>query len=196
ESEIYCGRLLYQKRGFPLYVPDPQRNLPEEYRASGVRTGDVGRVTPEGGFDPLFNIYYSSEDPINSRGVPEGFTPLPWYLDEDLTLLDHEPGGYVSTPSIQESDLDSSARYIFPLTALLALPHGSHLERLENLESMRRYAAKNAENWYKYINAPEGRGRGLANGSLYLITGWEKSQSWGMATFQNVTAEREFQLSF
>jgi hypothetical protein len=83
-----------------------------------------------------------------------------------------------------------------PDGALLALPHGSHLEKLENLESMRRYAAKNAENWYKYINAPEGRGRGLTNGFLYLITGCEKSQSWGMASFQNVAAEREFQLSF
>ncbi|KAJ7476143.1 hypothetical protein FB451DRAFT_1033656, partial [Mycena latifolia] len=80
--------------------------------------------------------------------------------------------------------------------ALLALPHGSRLQKLENLEGMRRYAAKNAESWYKYANAPEGLGRRLVNGFLYLITGWEKSESWGMATFQNLAAEREFQLSF
>jgi hypothetical protein len=61
---------------------------------------------------------------------------------------------------------------------------------------MRRYAAKNAESWYKHVNAPEGRGRRLVNGFLYLITGCEKSQSWGMATFQNVAAEKEFQLLF
>lgn len=59
---------------------------------------------------------------------------------------------------------------------------------------MRRYAARHAESWYKYVN--EVRGRGLENGSLYLITGWEKARSWGMASFQNVALQNEFQLSF
>ncbi|KAJ7476138.1 hypothetical protein FB451DRAFT_268229 [Mycena latifolia] len=206
ESEIYCQRLLYQKRGFPLYMPDPQKNLPAEYRTSGVRIGHVGRVTPEGAFDPFFNIYYSAEHPINSRGVPENFVPLPMYREEDVFPVDRKPGDYVSTPSVQESDLLSSAsqflgrEFLFtckgPDGALLALPHGSRLQKLENLEGMRRYAAKNAESWYKYANAPEGLGRRLVNGSLYLITGWEKSESWGMATFQNLGVEKEFQLSF
>ncbi|KAJ6520881.1 hypothetical protein DFH09DRAFT_225077 [Mycena vulgaris] len=53
---------------------------------------------------------------------------------------------------------------------------------------------KNAESWYRHINAPEGRGRQLMNGFLYLITGCEKSQSWGSASFQNVAPD--FQLSF
>ncbi|KAJ7476161.1 hypothetical protein FB451DRAFT_1007054, partial [Mycena latifolia] len=192
ESEIYCQRLLYQKRGFPLYVPDPQRNLPAEYRTSGVRIGHVGRVTPEGAFDPFFNIYYSAEHPINSRGVPDDFVPLQMYLGDDIFPLDYEPGDYVSSSSAQ--DVFPGSEFLFkckgPDGALLALPHGSRLLKLENLESMRRYAAKNAESWYKYINAPEGLGRRLVNGFLYLITGWEKSESWGMATFQNVAVER------
>ncbi|KAJ7170938.1 hypothetical protein C8R43DRAFT_850961, partial [Mycena crocata] len=65
-----------------------------------------------------------------------------------------------------------------------------------NVESMRNYAAKNAETWYRYINAPKGRGCRLVNSFLYLITGCEKSQSWGMASFQNVAADNKFQLSF
>jgi hypothetical protein len=73
----------------------------------------------------------------------------------------------------------------------LALPHGSHLEKLENLESMRRYAAKHAESWYKYVN--ETRGRRLVNGNLFLVTGWEKAESWGMAFFQDAPG---FQLGF
>ncbi|KAJ7471383.1 hypothetical protein B0H11DRAFT_1685337, partial [Mycena galericulata] len=68
-----------------------------------------------------------------------------------------------------------------PQGAVLALPTGSRLEKLENLENMRRYAAKNAESWYKHVNGA--RGRGLANGSLYLVSGCEKSRSWGMAAF-------------
>ncbi|KAJ7714693.1 hypothetical protein DFH07DRAFT_762970, partial [Mycena maculata] len=81
-----------------------------------------------------------------------------------------------------------------PAGALLALPHGSHLEKLENVEHVRQHAAQNAENWYKYINGT--RGRGLVNGSLYLITGCEKSRSGGMASFQNVTTRNAFQLLF
>jgi hypothetical protein len=81
-----------------------------------------------------------------------------------------------------------------PSGAVLALPHGAHLEKLEDVEHARRYAVRNAESWYKYIN--ETRGRGIANGALYLITGCEKSRSGGMASFQNVAPGAEFQLSF
>lgn len=81
-----------------------------------------------------------------------------------------------------------------PNGAVLALPHGAHLEELRNLESMRRYAAKHAKSWYKYVN--EARGRGLVNGSLYLVTGWEKAKSWGMASFHDVSLQNEFQLWF
>jgi hypothetical protein len=81
-----------------------------------------------------------------------------------------------------------------PDGAVLTLPHGADLEKLENLESMRRYAAKHAESWYKYVN--ETRGRRLVNGSLYLVTGWEKAQSWGMASYRDVSLQNEFQIMF
>ncbi|KAJ7235779.1 hypothetical protein C8J57DRAFT_1003772, partial [Mycena rebaudengoi] len=57
--------------------------------------------------------------------------------------------------------------------AVLALPYGASLKKLRNVESVRAYAAKHAGRWYKYINGP--RGRGLANGELYLVTGHEKA---------------------
>ncbi|KAF7374605.1 hypothetical protein MSAN_00345100 [Mycena sanguinolenta] len=61
---------------------------------------------------------------------------------------------------------------------------------------MRQYATKHAERWYKHVN--EARGRGLVNGSLYLVTGCEKAKSWGMASFCGVSlpGQNEFQLSF
>jgi hypothetical protein len=74
--------------------------------------------------------------------------------------------------------------------AVLALPDGSHLQKLGNLENMRAYAAKHAESWYKYVNGP--RGRGLANGDLYLVTGCEKARSWGMASYHHTRDEFEF----
>ncbi|KAJ7847076.1 hypothetical protein B0H13DRAFT_1534568, partial [Mycena leptocephala] len=65
ESGNYSSQLLNQGRGFPLYVPGPQINLPVQYRREGVAIGDVGRVTPEGNFDFFFNIYLPADHPIN-----------------------------------------------------------------------------------------------------------------------------------
>ncbi|KAJ7757754.1 hypothetical protein DFH07DRAFT_699793, partial [Mycena maculata] len=189
ESEIYCSQLLRQKRGVPLHRPSPQRNLPQEYQRSGVTIGDVGRITPDGELDFFFNIYLPANDPINGDDVPEDFSPLEPYAQKDVFHADFEPGDHVSSPSAQKLDLESPSEYVVNFVfnceasqgAILALPHGAHLEKLENLGKMQEYAAKNAESWYRYIN--DVRGRGLTNGALYLVTGCEKSPSWGMASF-------------
>ncbi|KAJ7471382.1 hypothetical protein B0H11DRAFT_1680279, partial [Mycena galericulata] len=75
ESESYCSQLLRRGRGFPLYVPEPPRNLPQLQRR-GLAIGDVGRVTPEGIFDFFFNIYLPADHPVNANDVPENFYPL------------------------------------------------------------------------------------------------------------------------
>ncbi|KAF7369443.1 hypothetical protein MVEN_00273700 [Mycena venus] len=199
ESEIYSNQLLRQKRGFPLYVPGPQQTLPEEYRKRGVAIGDVGRITPEGSFDFFFNIYLPADHPIHNRNVPEDFSPLPLFDTLDLYDQSYLEGHHVSTPSTQRLDSDSDifpgGDFVFrchePQGAVLALPHGSHLQKLRNLEPIREYAARHAESWFKYVNGP--RGRGL-DGSLYLVTGSEKALSWGMASFHSV--RDAFQLTF
>ncbi|KAJ6526737.1 hypothetical protein B0H19DRAFT_1196897 [Mycena capillaripes] len=202
ESGNYSDQLLLQGRGFPLYVPGPQITLPEEYRRSGVAIGDVGTVTANGAFDFLFNIYLPGGPPINTN-VPEDFVPLSSYAPMDVEHQDFDPGNYVSSPTIHEIRGDFSSaitggEFVFtcraPNGAVLALPHGAHLVKLRNLECVRRYAAKHAESWYRYAN--EARGRGLVNGNLYLVTGWEKAKSWGMASFHDVSLQNEFQLAF
>jgi hypothetical protein len=105
ESEVYCNQLLRRKRGFPLYVPGPQRNLPTEYQKTGVQIGDVGRVTPEGIFDFFFNIYLPADHPINDNDVPEIFYPLPHYASRDVFDLDYDRGSYVSTSSVRKLNL-------------------------------------------------------------------------------------------
>ncbi|KAJ7762054.1 hypothetical protein DFH07DRAFT_739914, partial [Mycena maculata] len=184
ESGSYCIQLLSQGRGFPLYVPGPRMNLPAEYRRNGIAIGDVGRVTEDGIFDFFFNIYLSPENPINAN-VPEDFVPLASYDPIDIFQEDIDPGNYVSTPSVQhEMNPDFVFNSFESTGAVLALPHGGRLEKLGNLGTMRKYAAENAESWYKYVNGT--RGRELPNGSLYLVTGWEKAKSWGMASFRDV----------
>ncbi|KAF8157608.1 hypothetical protein K438DRAFT_1528975, partial [Mycena galopus ATCC 62051] len=65
ESEIFSNQMLRQKRGFPLYAPEPQETLPTEYQECGVQIGDVGTITPEGSFDFFFNIFLPADHPIN-----------------------------------------------------------------------------------------------------------------------------------
>ncbi|KAJ7227427.1 hypothetical protein GGX14DRAFT_511112, partial [Mycena pura] len=193
--EIYCKELLRQKRGFPLYVPGPQINLPADYRRCGVGIGDVGRVTSEGIFDFYFNVYHPADHPINANRVPEDFRPLPRYTSDNVLKLEYESGDYVSSPSVFNSE--PVTRCTGNTGAVLALPHGARVEKLENLEALRRYAAENAHSWYRYVNGPD-RGRGLENGTLCLVTGCEKTSSWGMASFQHglPQAQEGFQLCF
>ncbi|KAF8157618.1 hypothetical protein K438DRAFT_1529029, partial [Mycena galopus ATCC 62051] len=189
ESEVYCNQLLRKKRGFPLYDPEPRQTLPLEYRMSGVAIGDVGRITPEGSFDFFFNIYLPADHPVNNNDVPEAFCPLPLYESRDVYHRSYPAGNHISTSSLQRLDTNTvfpGDEFIFnchvPQGAVLALPHGSQLRKLDNLEALRKYAATHAESWFKYINGP--RGRGL-NGSLYLVTGCEKAVSWGQASFHS-----------
>ncbi|KAJ7813828.1 hypothetical protein B0H13DRAFT_1740923 [Mycena leptocephala] len=203
ESSSYCDQMIRQGRGVPLYIPEPPETLPDEYRRNGVAIGDVGIVTPVGVFDFFFNIYEDADHPINDDFVPDDFSPLKRYVRRDIIPSNEAPGKYVSTSSVQklepEPQLDKfpGGHFVFscdaPQGAVLALPHGAHLEKLENLETLRKYVAKHAKSWYKYIRYTRGR-VGLENGSLYLVTGWEKAPSWGMASFHS--AGEEFQLTF
>lgn len=62
--------------GHPLWIPQPNIQLPKEYRAQGILIGDVGILTPQGGFHFLFNILRHSSDPINPNNLPQDFSPL------------------------------------------------------------------------------------------------------------------------
>jgi hypothetical protein len=69
-NEIYERHLREKGRGHPLWIPQPNMALPIAYRAQGVRIGDVGIFTDDGGFDFLFNICVPIDDPINPRELP------------------------------------------------------------------------------------------------------------------------------
>ena len=75
-NKIYERHLHLKQRGFPLWIPEPNRRLPMAYRRRGIYIGDVGIITPSGGFSFLFNICCPPGDPINPPTLPEGFSPL------------------------------------------------------------------------------------------------------------------------
>ncbi|KAF7306458.1 Pleiotropic drug resistance ABC transporter protein [Mycena indigotica] len=204
EYETFFSALAIWKRGRPLLCPTPQTNLSREYQQRGICIGDVGSITPEGGFDFAFNVYLPASHPINDNLVPDGFCPLSPYHSVDVSQNDFPPGSHVTSAEVEAAciDLDSpefpGGELHFacqgPDGALIALPYGSRLEKLVNLEALRQFAARNAESWYRYIN--QVRGRRLVNGGLYVVTGCERARSGGMATFRNVSPGRAFKILF
>ncbi|KAJ7616685.1 hypothetical protein DFH06DRAFT_107383 [Mycena polygramma] len=197
DAEVYCSQLRCRGRGSPIYVPGPQDHDPAEYQVRGIDIGDVGRITAEGTFDFFFNIYLPADHPINNNHVPNNFIPLQGYAPDDVFDLLYD-AGEVSTASVQRLDVEESAQdhYFFgcqaPQGAVLALPHGSRLKKLENLERVQEYATAHAQSWFEYVNGP--RGRRLGSGPLYVVTGYEKPPSWGMALFHSIN--EDFELTF
>lgn len=63
--------------------------------------------------------------------------------------------------------------------AMLVLPHGAVRYDTKKCPEYEGYALQQAESWYRYVN--QTRRRGARNGSLYLVTGCDKSRSWGLA---------------
>ncbi|KIJ68065.1 hypothetical protein HYDPIDRAFT_83689, partial [Hydnomerulius pinastri MD-312] len=57
-QDVYARLLLRAEpgRGYPLWFPEPDSNLPREYQSEGLRVGDVGVVRENGSFDVFFNI--------------------------------------------------------------------------------------------------------------------------------------------
>ncbi|KAG6881230.1 hypothetical protein C0993_002288, partial [Termitomyces sp. T159_Od127] len=99
---VYARQLLPKRHGYPLWVPEPYGNS-VSYRTKGVRIGDVGYVTEDGAFETLFNLRASPTDPINYRGVPEGFEQIR-IPSEDIVHISnfHLPEGIVTSANTKK----------------------------------------------------------------------------------------------
>ena len=74
------------------------------------------------------------------------------------------------------------------------MPRGARSEDLGNLARFREYAAANVANWYRFVNGP--RGREAKNGDVRLVVGFDKTTSWGIATFADQTQQNSCLLKF
>jgi hypothetical protein len=102
-SEVYTRLLLPKGHGCPIWCPEPDENLPQAYRESGVRIGDVGRIDSDGGFDPLFNICAGADDPINPKGVPDGFEQIVLEsTDVKFRRNHHYPGSHICSKPLEK----------------------------------------------------------------------------------------------
>jgi len=109
DSDIFTEELLVKKHGYPLWRPDPRcwgDHVSPECISSGVRIGDVGVVTQDGSFDCIFNVYFPSKDPINSKGIPDDFLPLTWSQSNIRSQdLKHGLHAVISSPGILRQKL-------------------------------------------------------------------------------------------
>ncbi|KAF9526468.1 hypothetical protein CPB83DRAFT_857862 [Crepidotus variabilis] len=194
---VYQSQMLHKGRGFPLWYPSPNVNLPVKYRLRGISIGDVGYFTPEGGFEFLFNILLPANHSINgsASNVPKGFVPHSPLNPRDIREhWDFEAGAYICSPSVRASRVESSG-LMFRSTnsegAILTMPNGACKTELSSTTSFQRYATQHAESWYQFVHS---RGRDVANGELRLVYGCDTSTTWSVAAFSN-TANVELKFS-
>ncbi|KAF8835575.1 hypothetical protein BDN67DRAFT_1072350 [Paxillus ammoniavirescens] len=203
-QDVYARRMIRTdpSRGYPLWHPEPDSNLPEACLTEGLRIGDVGIVTADGSFDLLFNICSPRDHPLHQLcGVPETFKQvhLPVYEFRDFPFTD-SPGRAISTQSINQRNItaevsggDSTvARASVGLNlefssssaegAILVLPEGAGKRDFAHLTILREEAQKNGESWHHFAHINRGR---TAGDDLYLITGHHKASSWSVAAFSD-----------
>ncbi|KAF8908553.1 hypothetical protein CPB84DRAFT_163056 [Gymnopilus junonius] len=191
-SDIYYQHIGVQRRGSPLWIPEPNENLSIEYRRTGITIGDVGIITEFGAFDFLFNICHPRNHPINPPNLPADFATLNISPMDIHRYTEFGSGSYLSSSTIRKSE---QTRGVSGLTfktdasegALLTMPVGSQSEDVVNIRHVRQFIAQHAEAWYMYALGV--RGREAKNGDLRVVIGYDKTTAWGMATFSDATSQ-------
>jgi hypothetical protein len=114
DNEIYERLLRRKQRGFALYIPEPNQRLPIAYQKIGIYIGDVGIITPDGGFSFLFNICVPHDHPINPRILPEDFFPLqPTLTDVDVVEFPRfKAGSYLASAAIEKKESESNTKCV------------------------------------------------------------------------------------
>lgn len=112
-NAIYERQLLQKKHGFPLWIPQPNTELPESYQQTGTSIGDVGLITSYGAFDYLFNICLDANHPSNPEVLPEDFSPLSLSSADVRKYPEHSRGSYLTSISVKKQRLFLSPLSVF-----------------------------------------------------------------------------------
>ncbi|KAK0484733.1 hypothetical protein IW261DRAFT_853820 [Armillaria novae-zelandiae] len=209
---LYTKLLIRKGHGYPFWYPEPDSSRPAAYTERGVRPGDVGILNDIGGFDHLFNIFSDADDPINNGNVPPDFHPLrpsnseplrviPACYDYNITSAEVDYKEFSAGISADATGL-AGAEASFEFTtskesaAVLCLPNSATKHEILNKAVIKAYATANGAAWYNYVNSPEYLGREAPNGSLYVVTGCDKTDSWGTAAVSKPSRSRSVQLRF
>ncbi|KAK7020747.1 hypothetical protein VNI00_017602 [Paramarasmius palmivorus] len=211
-AQLYARALFPLGHGYPLFCPEPNEALRPEYIESGIRFGDVGIIASDGSFDFHFNICLSADHLINkSCGTPDDFVPVIWngqirrnsnFFQRGKPMYSRRakcreisaeaivtvPGSPVGVGASIEISFDKESG------AALMLPTGANRENMLDLKAFREYAQANAASWYHFVNNT--LGRDAENGSIYLVTGVDRSDAWENAVFDSSQSSQSCSLLF
>ncbi|THU81872.1 hypothetical protein K435DRAFT_692690, partial [Dendrothele bispora CBS 962.96] len=204
-QDIYFRHLFLHGHGYALLYPkpnrigtEPQPHLEQLYE-EGLRVGDVGMIRNSGNFITLFNIFQPSEAPINRvYGVPDGFQLLDCHQNSFVTQDQyHSPNTRVCSEKAHEMRLNADGtvlagafgpgvgveiQFSHSEGSVLSLPEGADQVDYLKTRPIRDYAAKNAESWYRFLT--DELGMDAYNGSLYVITGYDRARCYENLSFK------------
>ncbi|KAF9556175.1 hypothetical protein CPC08DRAFT_694730 [Agrocybe pediades] len=197
-GETYARSLLSKGNGYspwsPQGIDSPRSKI---HLKQGVGIGDVGLLDREGYFVYLFNIFAGRDHPLNEKRVPEDFEPIP--LDQETDVI-FQPNYFPPRTIISSKAVDiirvSEEPFEFKSVttareaALLVLPDGASREDLKSTSHLTKYIEKYALSWHYFLfpNATYS-GTMVPNGSLYLVTGCDKAESWANAAMPASTSQ-------
>ncbi|KAK7451048.1 hypothetical protein VKT23_012723 [Stygiomarasmius scandens] len=218
-QDTYSKHLFRHKHGYALLNPEPSR-IGEELEphlealyAEGIRVGDVGLISDSGDFISLFNIFKPSDAPVNTvHGVPHGFQPLEYRRNLLFSTNGyHLPNTWLCSKNNQELKLDAQGTALAPGMplwpgfgvqfqffrsegAILLLTEGARRVDYRGLPDIRDYAMKHAESWYRYLT--DQVRMDAYNGSLYVITGYDRTCCYENLSFQSSSQETSISFRF
>ncbi|KAJ8072174.1 hypothetical protein PM082_015732 [Marasmius tenuissimus] len=179
-SHSYELLLLQCGLGFPLWMPSPRCTPDGEYE---LDIGDVGVLSHGLPFNTLFNITQSPTSPANKDGIPEGVDPPCPLASRWFTIKKgyHPPETVLIRPARAISKQEAHAGagfnvFNFRLSAeggaLLMLPQGGTLKKLEKTASFKERLRFHWRQWYDFAQGQVDLDDGQA---LYLVTSVESN---------------------
>ncbi|KAK0219556.1 hypothetical protein EDD85DRAFT_915594 [Armillaria nabsnona] len=209
---LYTTHLIRKGHGYPFWYPGPDCSRPADYTERGVQPGDVGILNNTGGFDHLFNIFRDADDPVNRDHVPPSFQPLLSQNTESLQITRACYHYNITSANVDCTEISAGASanvtglvqaeasFEFSTTkesaAILCLPNSATKYEMLNKRAIKEYAIANGADWYTYVNSRDYLAREASNGTIYLVTGCDKTDSWGLAAVGKPSHSRSVRLSF
>ncbi|KAH9484558.1 hypothetical protein JR316_0004040 [Psilocybe cubensis] len=164
----------------------PIWNNPQRGEKFGLSIGDVGVLNSEGYFEYCFNIFKPATDPMQMTCPPDMDPLCPCPEDTDITTIPmyFDPGTTLISKGVEmtrhsTSPLDISFTVKSREGAIMVLPNGASRQDLISTGHIRDYVRKHALAWYSFLNDPSCIV--CPNGTLYVITGVDTSDAWGVA---------------
>ncbi|KAH9484551.1 hypothetical protein JR316_0004033 [Psilocybe cubensis] len=184
-TETYARSLLMAGNGFPIWDPVGDTGRPSAHLKSGLMIGDVGYLSDEGDFQYHFNIFLppSSEVHFNAPANLEPLFPALQSKEIKTETNYFAPGTVIASTGVEVTRVQDALNAIIKgrECGILVLPNGAYREDVISTTRIRDYAQKHALDWYRFLNGTRGHVI-CPNGSLCLVTGYDKATSWATCT--------------